>query len=394
MDHSLAVERAGRVAAVAAEHAAETEAGRRLAAPVVEAFEESGLGGLVAPTALNGAAAGPTTLVEVVETIAETDASAAWCAGIGMGSNFLAALIPESAAREVFTDITKGGAGPFAPGGRADVTADGYRVTGRWPYSSNCQQAAVVAAGIMAFDEGRPVEFNADGSPVIKLGFFTADQLEVDETWNTVGLRGSGSHDVVGSEIDLPPERVATLFDEMWPDEPLFGLRSFDVLGACLSAVPLGIGRAALDVVAAKAVADAELPPAMGPRPHFGDDPLSQVEFGKAEIRLRAAKALLVDALEVSYAHARAGDTPPRRCSAVIGMANTEALHAAQHAVDVAVQLLGSAAVREGQPLERLRRDVDTASAHVMFSPRVVSGLARELAGIPTAAFPYLPTPE
>ena len=64
------------------------------------------------------------------------------------------------------------------------------------------------------------------------------------------------------------------------------------------------------------------------------------------------------------------------------------------HAVDTAVRLLGSAAVREGAPLEKLRRDVDTASAHVMFSPRVVAGLSRELAGIPTSAFPYLPPPE
>jgi alkylation response protein AidB-like acyl-CoA dehydrogenase len=393
MDLHDARERARQVAAVAREHRDEGERGRRLAPPVVSAVEGSGLPALVLPSALGGEAAEPSTLVEVIETIARDDASTAWCTGIGSGSNFLSALIDESAAREIFTDVTRGGAGPFAPTGKAEETDSGYRVTGRWPYSSNCQQAAVIAAGIFAFRDGRPSELR-DGAPVARLGFFTADQLEIDETWNTVGLRATGSHDMFGTDIALPRERTCTLFDAMWPDDPLFRLRTFDVLGACLSSVPLGIGRAALDVVAAKAVADAELPPAMGPRPHFGDDLLAQVELGRAETRLRAAKALLLDALDTSYAHAVAGDTPPRAATAVIGLANCEALAAGAYAVDVAVRLLGSASVREGGPLERLRRDVDTAGAHVMFSPRVMVGLSRELAGLPTTAFPYLPPPD
>jgi indole-3-acetate monooxygenase len=388
------VERARLVAVVASEHSDESERGRRLAPAVVSAIEASGLTALVAPSNLGGEAAAPSTLVEVVETIARADASTGWCTGIGSGSNFLSALFDETAASEVFTDVTRGGAGPFAPGGKAEQTDDGYRVTGRWPYSSNCQQAAVIGAGMLVFRDGRPSELRGDGSPVPRLGLFTADQLQIDETWNTVGLRATGSHDLVGTDIALPKERTCTLFDAMWPDDALFRLRTFDVLGACLSPVPLGIGRAALDVVAAKAVADADLPPAMGPRPHFGDDPLAQLELGRAETRLRAAKALLLEALDTSYDHALAGDTPPRAATAVIGLANCEALAAGAYAVDVAVRLLGSASVREGGPLERLRRDIDTAGAHVMFSPRVMVGLSRELAGIPTAAFPYLPPPD
>jgi indole-3-acetate monooxygenase len=395
MHEHEAVDRSREVAAVAQQHRDESEESRRLAPPVVAALESSGLNALVAPSSLGGLAARPSTLVEVVETIARADASTAWCAGIGAGSNFLSALIDETAARQVFADVTRGGAGPFSPSGQAEEDdRGGYRVTGRWPYSSNCQQAAVIGAGMFVFRDGRPSELLDDGTPIPRLGFFTADQLEIIETWNTVGLRATGSHDMVGSDITLPEERTCTLFDATWPDDALFRLRTFDVLGPSLASVPLGIGRAALDVVAAKAVADAELPPAKGPRPHFGDDPLAQVELGRAETRLRAARALLLDALDDAYAHAVAGDTPPRASTAVIGLANCEALAAGAYAVDVAVRLLGSASVREGGPLERLRRDIDTAGAHVMFSPRIMVGLARELAGIPTTAFPYLPPPD
>jgi alkylation response protein AidB-like acyl-CoA dehydrogenase len=387
-------ERVRAVAVVAGEHREATERGRRLAHPVVEALETSGLFGLVAPTALGGAAADPATLVRAVVAISAADASAGWCYGIGAGSNFLAGLLAPATAAELFADVTRGGAGPFAPGGRAEVDGDGYRVTGRWPYSSNCQQAAVVAAGMIAFADGRPAETGPDGAPMMRLGFFAAEQLEIDETWDTVGLCGTGSHDLVGTDVPLDHARVSGLHEPMRADDPLFRLRSFDVLGACLSPVPLGIGRAALDAVEAKAIADEAGPPSMGPRPRFGDDPLAQVELGRAEIRLRAAEALLLDALGAAYDDAVAGDTPPRAATALIGLANCEALAAGTHAVDTAIRLVGSAAIREGAPLEKLRRDIDTASAHVMFSPRVVAGLTRELAGIPTSAFPYLPPPD
>jgi alkylation response protein AidB-like acyl-CoA dehydrogenase len=126
---------------------------------------------------------------------------------------------------------------------------------------------------------------------VIRLAFLGRDQFTIEETWDTVGMRGTGSHHISASAIQLPRERSATLWDAMWPDDALFRLRPFDVLGPSLGAVPLGIGRAALD----------------------------------------------------------------------------------------------------GALLDRQRRDIETARTHVMFSPRIAAGMARQLAGIDTVVFPFLP---
>ena len=393
MDRDQALDAARSVAATAAEYGDETERGRRLAPPVAAAIEASGLNRLVSPREIGGFAASPVTLCEVVEEISRGDASTGWCLGIGMGTNFMSGLITEAAAKETFTDLDKGGAGPFAPTGRADVAGDGYRVGGRWPYSSNCQHAAVAAAGVIAFADGKPANVLASGMPKFELAFLTRDQFDIDETWNTVGMRGTGSHDIVATDAEMSRERTCTLFDDMWPDDALFRLRSFDVLGPCLGIVPAGIGRAALDVVARKAVADAAGPPVMGPRPKLADDQHGQLEFARAEIRLRSARAMLLEALENSYSIAVDGDTPPRSATAVIGMAIYEVFHAANQAVTTAIGLLGSAAIREGAPLDRLRRDLDTAGTHIMLRPGITANLARELAGIPTFAFPFLPPP-
>jgi Acyl-CoA dehydrogenase, C-terminal domain len=80
----------------------------------------------------------------------------------------------------------------------------------------------------------------------------------------------------------------------MWPDDAVFRLRAFDMLGPCLGAVPLGIGRAALDVVTATIQAQSKHPPPPGRRLALADDPLAHLEFGRAAIRLHGARSCLL----------------------------------------------------------------------------------------------------
>jgi alkylation response protein AidB-like acyl-CoA dehydrogenase len=381
---------ARRIGELAAEHAPESDKARQLAAPVVAAIEGSGFNALLMPSAMGGRAASPRDAVVAIEEIATRDASAAWCASISMGSNHLAGIIPEKTARDVFTDLNRGGAGPFNPGALALPDDDGVHVNGRWGYASNCNNAAVSACGVILTENGQP-KITENGIEMA-LAFLTEDQFTIEPTWNTAGLTSTGSHDIVGNAV-LAPELIATLYADKWPDDALFRLRSFDVLGPGLAAVPLGIGRAALDVVAHRAQRDAETPPKPGPKPRLADNPWHQLEFGRAEIRLRAARAVLLEATDQALAYAARGDEPPRVTTAVIGIACSEALAAAKHAVETAVTLVGTDAVREGSPLLRLRRDIDAAGSHVMFSPMIVSNLSKELAGIPTAAYPFLPAP-
>ncbi len=382
------VREARKVGEVAAAHVAESDAARHLAPPVVEAIEAAAFNGLLMPSALGGRAASPRTMIGVIETIAAHEASAGWCAAISMGTNHLAGLIPESAARALFTDVARGGAGPFAPGALALPQGDRVHVAGRWPYSSNCSHAAVSACGVILTEDGHPKV--TEHGVELGLAIMTAEQFTIHRTWNTDGLRATGSHDIVADAL-IEPELISSLWAEKWPDDAIFRLRSFDVLGPCLAAVVLGVGRAALDVVGERAVREAAAPPKPGPKPRLADNPWYQMDLARAEIRLRAARAVLLEATEQALGHATRGDEPPRSVTAVIGIACSEALAAAKQAVETAVTLVGTDAVREGSPLLRLRRDIDAAGSHVMFSPMVIAGLGRELAGIPSAAFPFLP---
>jgi alkylation response protein AidB-like acyl-CoA dehydrogenase len=261
-------------------------------------------------------------------------------------------------------------------------------VAGRWTYVSNCQQSGVLTAGVVLCDDDGP-RVGPDGIE-LGLAFLSADEFTVEECWDMDGLRGTGSHDVV-ADVDLAPDRVSSLSAEKWPAESIFRLRTFDVLGPALAVVPLAIGRAALDVLRDKTLADAAGEPRPGPRPRLVDDPVGQLRVGQAEVALRAARTLLFDLVDQAMDAADLGDAPSRDTSAMIGLACGEALRAAREVVQTVTELLGSAASRDGSPMLRLRRDIAAVGAHVMFSHHVQVGLGRELAGVPTSAFPFLP---
>jgi alkylation response protein AidB-like acyl-CoA dehydrogenase len=377
------------VAAVAARHASDGERDRHLATPVVDAVVASGLARLIAPTALGGWAADPATLVQVVETIAAADASAGWCVGIGLGSNYMAGFLPEAGARELFVDLDRPGSGVFAPTGKGVRTREGFRLTGRWSFASGSRHSAVQASGMLVVNGDGELERDSQGAPVHRLAFIPGHEVCVDETWDTVGLRGTGSNDTAVVDRLVPEIHTMRFTDTSWSDDIIYQQTPFAVLGPCLGAAALGAGRAALDLVAGEICATAATPKP-GPKVPFGDDPISQAELARAEIRLRSVRALLLDVLDDAYEAGAAGRRPEPSVVALVGLACQEAMAAAVDAVDVACRLSGSRSVRDGSPLDRLLRDIHTMRQHVMFSPSIGALLGRQLAGLPTVAYPFL----
>jgi indole-3-acetate monooxygenase len=387
------IEGVRRVAAIAAEHAAESEDQRSLAQPVVDAMVACGLARLIAPTELGGFGDHPAAIVEVIAAIAAADPSAGWCAAIGIGTNHLAGYLPEAGARSLFTNLDRPGCAVFAPTGRGVKTTSGFRVTGRWPFASGCQHAALQASGILVVDEHGQPERGQDGAPLQRLAFMALRSLNIDETWDTVGLRGTGSHDTTAVDVAVEADHTMHFGDRSWSSDAIFRQPVFGILASCLASVPLGVGRAALDAVEHQAQNDLATPPRPGPRPRFADDPYSQQDLGRAEVRLRAARSLLLDVLDEGYQLGVAGDSPSREHTALLGLTCGEAMAASAHAVDVACRISGSGAVRQGAPLEKARRDIDTMRKHVLFSPGVEQPLGRQIAGVPTIAWPFLTRP-
>ena len=220
-----------------------------------------------------------------------------------------------------------------------------------------------------------------------------ADATIID-TWDTLGMRGTGSDDVAVDAAVIAEDHTTHFGAPSWSDDAIFRLHPFAVLMPTLAAAALGTGRGALDADRGGRRRPVRRPGLVRDRGRRSPTTRStRSRSAGAEVRLRAARLLLLDALDAAYQVALSGRPVPRGATALIGLACGEAMQAAVHAVDVACTIKGSRAVRGRSPLERSRRDIATMRTHVAFSPTVAQPLGRQIAGIPTMAFPLLTEP-
>src|SRR5437764_4525036 len=265
--------------------AGEIELSRGLPDAVVAALRDTGINRLLIPAALGGMEAPITDVMDVMERIAAVDGSAGWCAAIGAGSNVFAGRMPATGAGTVFADPDQSNATMFAPVGR--MVSDHGRVTlsGRWPFTSNCLHSAW--AGLGALFNG------ADGvDPVPYIVFVPVADLTIEDTWDVVGLRGTGSHHVAAAEVPVYLDRCARFADRPWPDGTLWRLPIYTTLLPTLVAVPLGIARGAVDEVSRQAREGRT-----ARRGQLADAPLSMARLAVADTRLRRARAGEPDAV-------------------------------------------------------------------------------------------------
>src|SRR6266704_4172546 len=179
-------------------HAAADEIGRsrRLPDAVVAALRDTGINRLLIPAALGGMEAPITDVMDVMERIAAVDGSAGWCTAIGAGSNVFAGYMPATGAGTVFADPDQGNATMFAPVGRMVSDHGRAMLSGRWPFTSNCLHSAWVGLGAL-FHEADAVD------PVPRIVFVPVADLTIEDTWDAVGLRGTGSHHVAATEVPV-----------------------------------------------------------------------------------------------------------------------------------------------------------------------------------------------
>ncbi|AUC95092.1 hydroxylase [Bradyrhizobium sp. SK17] len=366
--------------------AEESERLRRLPVPLVEAMAQAGLFRLWIPRTIGGAEADPMTLVRVVEEISRADGAAGWCMAIGGVYGVFGGYLAKDAAHEIYgSDPTVRTAGALRPMGTARVVDGGYHVTGRWPLGSGCQHSGWMIGNCRIFDGDQP-RLQLDGMPVMRIMLFPTAQCEIFDTWHSIGLRGTGSHDYAVAGAFVPSARSLSFRELPVEQGPLYAFPTIALFGAALAAVPLGIARHAIDIL----VGLVGRKIASRSRKLLSEDALVQADLGRAEALLGSGRAFLHGKLAEAWQAVSAGKVLSVAERATLWLASTHAANAAKQATELMFEAGGSASLDVSCGLERCVRDVHAAVQHLALAPANYQMAGQAYLGVDMRSTPLL----
>ena len=371
---------AAALATVARDGGSYADTERRLAPDVADGLRDSGMLRMLVPAALGGGEVAPDRMVTDIEDLARADGAAGWCLAVAATGGVLAAFLEPEPAREVFGDRRGWVAGVFAPKGRAVPTGNGsLSVTGRWPFASGSAHSDWLMGGCLVQD-GDDVRRTAAGTPDVRLALMPARQTTVLDTWSAAGLRGTGSNDFEVADEVVPEGRTVSLVSDTAREPgPLYAFPAFGLLALAIGAVGLGIARGAVDDLVALAGGKV---PAMATKP-LAEQPDTQMRLARAEAALRAARALVDDAVGQAWEQAVDRHDVDLERRAGLRLAASHAMTTAAGVVDEMYSLGGGSSVYESSPLQRRHRDIHVATQHMLVNPSTWEFAGRVLLGAP-----------
>lgn len=323
-----------------------------IAPDVIESFKAVGVYRALVPRRFGGDERSPGEFCAMIEEIAKADGSAGWVASFGMSPVYLASL-PLETIEQVYAGgpdvVFAGGIFPPQP---ADPVPGGFKVNGRWKYSSGCMGASLVGVGI--------APKNGDKLDLPRFAVMPQSQVRIDRTWDTVGLLGTGSHDLVVEDVVVPEAWTFVRGGPANLDEPFFRYPSLSFATQVLSVVGLGVARAALDELRDMASGRISVTGA----PAVADRPLAQVEIAKAEAALRAARCFFYEAIDDVWQLVLAGEPLPAEKVNLLRLSSTHAVRVAAEVARSAQMLSGMTGVYNSSPLARFVNDAQVVTQH------------------------------
>lgn len=355
---------------VIAARADEIDAARRLPADLAQTLAQAGFFRMALPTDYGGLELPPARMIEIIELMGEAQASVGWCIMIGATTAINAAYLPDHHARTIWADPTIITAGVFAPKGRAVREGAYYRVNGQWNWGSGSANCAWLVGGALT---------QGDGPPQARMMWFERDQVELIDTWHAMGMKGTGSGDLVARDVVIPADRSVSLSeDKARIDRPLYAFPAFGLLAMSIAAVALGNARGAIqDLIG---LAGGKIP--TGARRPLAERASTQADIARAEGMVRAARTLLLDSAETAFAGASQRGSLTLEERAHLRIAATHAVRTCAEVTRIMHELGGGTSVYETCPLQRRFRDAHVATQHIMVAPGSLELAGRALLGI------------
>lgn len=346
---------------------------RRLSETSAKILRETGVMRLIQPARYGGLEADPRVFVEAMMLASAFDGASGWVLGVVGVHNWHIGLYADSVQEEVWgEDPDTWISSSYNYVGQATRVDGGFRLTGRWGFSSGCEHAKWVFVGGFVFDD--------DGKPVEMRHFLLPrSDYEIVDVWHVAGLSGSGSNDIKVTDAFVPDAHSMS-----WPDLQAHRCPGTEVNTSALFQVPwgsmflnavtaplVGMARGMLDasVDLVKQRVAGYLPPG-GPSGPFDAKRMwpavSMAKLAEASSEIDAARLQMLDNLGDVYGYACDGEPVPLDVRARARRDQVMAAKRATEAANSIFSLAGGRGLSLKSPIQRLWRDAQAGSHHVV----------------------------
>ena len=358
------------------------ERARMVPSDTFEALRRAGFYRLVQPAAFGGYEQDFAVLAELIIEMAAACASTAWVCGLLSAHQWMVALYPRRAQEEIWgenPDATF--CGSYAPINEARPAAGGYRLSGRWSFASGCDNSdwAICAARIPAKSE-RPAY------PAFLL--VPATDYVIDDTWDVIGLAGTGSKTLVLNDVLVPEHRLISFADAAsgrTPGSKLYASRLFAMpvychISPCLAATAVGAAAGAVEDFIDNTSGRLTRGSVTGSNNRMAEFPTIQIKVAEAAASVDAARTILLRDLQAT------ADEVRRKGEASVTQRVTDrrgqvfAVKLAVQAADILNGATGGNGLALSNPVQRAWRDVNAVARHVSLNWDAVSAMYGQMA--------------
>ncbi|HXW43758.1 MAG TPA: flavin-dependent monooxygenase [Streptosporangiaceae bacterium] len=368
------------------DRAQETEDARAIPAESIKALEETGFFRLLQPAAFGGLEADPLAFYTAVRLIASACGSTGWVASVlGVHPWHLGLFTPRAQQDVWGRDSAARISSSYAPTGKACQVEGGHQVSGRWSFSSGCDHASWVFLGQIVTDaDNRPVDFRTFLLP--------RSDYAIEDVWDTVGLRGTGSNDILVDDVFVPEYRSLSFIDVsklVVPGQelnhgPIFRLPYGSVFPYSITAPVIGMATGAYDAFVSYTRGRVR---AAYAGQKAAQDPFAQVKVAEAAAEIDDAWLALERNMTELMSLARAAEPIPTELRLRVRRDQVRGTGQSIRAVDRLFENAGGRALKSGTPIQRFWRDAHAGRVHAINDPeRALSMYGGGEFGLPVPA--------
>jgi 3-hydroxy-9,10-secoandrosta-1,3,5(10)-triene-9,17-dione monooxygenase len=359
--------RAEALVPVLRERAGHTEELRRLPDETIEDLHRAGLFRMLQPRRVGGSELPFRAMVELVSIIGKGDGSTAWVLANLAAHHWMLAMFPKQAQDEVWDQSPDNliGSALVFPRGRARRVEGGYRVSGRWPFSSGVDPSTWNLLGAITQDEEA-------GTNEPRIFLLPASDYTIIDTWHVIGLAGTGSKDVAAEDVFVPDYRSVAVEQLAGGPNPgsrvnqsvLYQLPAVSLFAFCIAGVSLGIARGAIEYFAETTRTRTSYYTGR----NLADFVTLQIHLAEATAIADTARAVMLLDCDEAMQIVAEGKLPSLEQRARYRRDGAYAATLCTRAVDVLFQATGGGAIYARNPLQRMFRDVHAANAHYVLN--------------------------